>query len=319
VALIAAQPTATGKTVRALNRWDGRLWLSYGDTSANTGPIHALTLDLANPTGITDQATLTTEATSRYRPFGGNLYVVFDDPQGGIGNPESGSYAWTSGDGTWHTVANLTPYPEHVGDIAITPAGILVGGLALLTDGGANQSQIWHSTDGGSTWASESVDTSGAVERLFVFSNGRIMAYQGTTFKLWDGTAWSNTGIGLPSGTFIAERAVRFVFNGDEFYLSAGGVVTDPGSDIDVTALRAAYADVTSSTVAQAIDVSEDGLHLYVMKFNGDVLRYDQTGAHALAVTIHNGNVAASIAVDEEHGLLWYGTTDSRLCAVTLP
>lgn len=64
----AAQPTATGRALRTLCPWRGRLYIGYGDYQANTGPIAVTAWDPARNAFVTVH-TSDTEAI----PFAGRL------------------------------------------------------------------------------------------------------------------------------------------------------------------------------------------------------------------------------------------------------
>jgi hypothetical protein len=106
-----------------------------------------------------------------------------------------------------------------------------------------------------------------------------------------------------------------FVYNGVEIHLGGRGVVVDPASTTVTRAdVRAAFASLETT---EALDVSADGLHLYLLKFGGDLIRYAQDGSHT---TILTGLPSVQcMAVDETGGFLYFGTADSRILRTPIP
>jgi hypothetical protein len=78
---LATQPTAAGKRVVDLALYDERLYVAYGDQSANTGPIVPAYVDLASGAIGADPA-LPTEELRWFERFAGALYVSVADPRG---------------------------------------------------------------------------------------------------------------------------------------------------------------------------------------------------------------------------------------------
>src|SRR5688500_11079232 len=68
------QPTVTGKEVRTLFPWNGKLYSGYGDYGANTGPIDIYSFSPDSLT-FTYEAEANTEAIYNYRAINGMLYA----------------------------------------------------------------------------------------------------------------------------------------------------------------------------------------------------------------------------------------------------
>lgn len=148
---IKAQPTQShgGRVGVGGVLADGRALLTYGDYSANTGPIDVLAL-AADGEVSTLLDSFDTEEVSRYRILNGSVYVPSVDPTGG----NVASLATNQG-GTWHTVnvsiASL-PVVTHLFDIALDPSsGDLLAAGAREDD----VAFVWRSADDGLTWTED--------------------------------------------------------------------------------------------------------------------------------------------------------------------
>lgn len=217
------------RAVSTLTVWEGRIYASYGDMNTNAGPIDVLALDPAHPElGFVSEATLTTEQLGPFRAFGDKLYAPFLDPQGGIGNPENGMYAWRSADDpTWHTVPNTTPYLEHCMDVAVTSDGdIFVCGLAELEDGdGTDYGVVLRSTDDGATWEpsyqSSTASTSQWLYRLFIFGDELVIGDAASAVWMQlNGDYWTvcnalQNRVGAPIATGALHFPIKFTVNSD--------------------------------------------------------------------------------------------------------
>jgi hypothetical protein len=160
----ASQSTPVGKTISALEPWNGRLYAGYGDYTVNTGPItinafdgtgFASTLppDQLPPCsqGVTtpEACTAKTEAIYIFRQLGGRLYAPSIDPT----HRNDSDYAFAVSNGlasaTW-----LNPTPgqaEHVFDMAtLTGSDLWFVGSDYNNDG--NNAGAWRSLDQGATW-----------------------------------------------------------------------------------------------------------------------------------------------------------------------
>jgi hypothetical protein len=139
--------------------FDGRLYIAYGDYTANTGPIKVSGLNLATQLGSGLETTLHTEETWTMRVIDGVLFVPYMDPQGTNADPSQGQYATRPSAGSWTAHTNV-PDATHVFDIAKTADGLWLFGSI---EGVAQEATIWRSTDDGATWtkALQTGDNSG--------------------------------------------------------------------------------------------------------------------------------------------------------------
>jgi hypothetical protein len=156
------QSTSVGKTISALEPWNGKLYAGYGDYTANTGPITVNAFDGTSfasalppaqlppcSQGVTtpEACTAKTEAIYIFRELTDNLYAPSIDPT----RLFDSDYAFASsnrlGSATW-----LNPTPgraAHIFDMATLTGSDLwfVGSETTTNDAGA-----WRSLDGGATW-----------------------------------------------------------------------------------------------------------------------------------------------------------------------
>lgn len=145
----AAQPTADGRVLAALEPWRGRLYIGYGDYGANTGPIHVVAFDPGRGAFTDSLLTVNSEAIYNFRALGEHLYAPAIDPK------REGSYAFAAAgpDGVWRDVPAPGVDARHAFDVA-TLAG---DDLWVVGSSGA-EAVAWRSLDGGSTWTETLVE-----------------------------------------------------------------------------------------------------------------------------------------------------------------
>jgi hypothetical protein len=132
----AEQPTARGKTINTLARFQGDLYAGFGDARANTGPIAINPFDVASKT-FEGPFFADTEEIETFRELNGRLFVPHTDTRAGADYSVRPSSGWSQHD----AFASL-----HVFDGAETQ-----GSLWLCGSSGVNGT-VWRSTDGGATW-----------------------------------------------------------------------------------------------------------------------------------------------------------------------
>lgn len=76
------QQTDVGRTINNLTLFNNKIYASYGDYGANTGPIQLIPYNISTNTYEPSEFTLATEATQIMRVFGGKLYVPVVDGDG---------------------------------------------------------------------------------------------------------------------------------------------------------------------------------------------------------------------------------------------
>jgi len=135
---VQAESLASARYIKDLAIDDGRLYLGYGNYTANTGPTDVAYVNLSTrATGVA--VTAPTEEINTYRSFRGNLYAPWIDPRGS-GTTVNGGYS--TNEGSWRNV--FTTPAGHVYDYTeLGTTRLLAGAIAY---GGAG---VWVSKNGG--------------------------------------------------------------------------------------------------------------------------------------------------------------------------
>ena len=139
-----AQPTAVGRAIATLQVFDGRLYVGYGDFTADTGPIAITPVDLSTGRIGGSLLSFATEAVYGFRQIGDQLFAADIDPrgtrQGGFarGVNRDGAHVWTD-----HKVVAAL----HVFDVAT-----MDGADLWLFGSAGNDAVAWRSLDHGVTW-----------------------------------------------------------------------------------------------------------------------------------------------------------------------
>ena len=144
---IRDQPTERGRQIGALVGHAGRLFIGYGDYSANTGPIPVLSFD---PVAASFDAsrTVATEEILRLAALDGALYIADIDPRG---HEALGSvFRLVAFGEDWQ---KMTPIPEavHVFDVAAFDGRLWAGSATVY----GTTARVASSADGGQTWRDE--------------------------------------------------------------------------------------------------------------------------------------------------------------------
>lgn len=357
-AQIQAQPSgySIARAVKYLTIWNDRIYASYGDVNEDTGPIDVMSMDLSDTSaGFISEATLTTEQLGPYRAFGDKLYAVFMDPQGGIGNPENGMYAWrTTSDPTWHTVPNTTPYAEHVYDIAVLANGdIFLCGLAETVDGDtADLACVWVSRDDGATWeVSYSNPTTEGVwpSRFYLFgdtlciydaSSSNWLTYDGTS--VWTpgditGGAYPNPYDAYQNDSVHARISVAFNNSADcDVYIAQGNIIGDPTKSVyagmylqqfNGLAKRGYMGLGDAKTGIPCVD--SGGFRIYIVDADRKVFSFATNSVDttqqlefqlpALSTDVWGELGPMCLAVDSQRNVLYWGGFDGTIYSANLP
>lgn len=246
----AKQRTARGKTLAALEAWQGQVFAGYGDYGANTGPISISPFDPAS--GRFEQVYVSdTEAILNWRAIGDRLFAPATDRRTradyAVGEP-------------WMDVSGLNT--THAYDIVT-----LDGSDLWLVGSQSAKAAVWRSLDGGESWKrSLAVGPESTIaddfarfyfagvleDRLYVQASD----YSGGTHaRAWvfDGTAWSQGPSLLPAGG-MGWRPVPFA--GEMVYRSNQG---------NGSLLRFDGQTVLQSVAWNMVDLSVDGEHLIAL------------------------------------------------------
>lgn len=191
---LADQPTAHGQVLSAMEAYDGRLHLGYGDYDKNTGPISAQAWDPALEDFV-DFGVLPTEEVRGMFLAHGSLYVPAIDPDG---HQESGGvYRLDCGAAQWSIETPISG-AVHVydlaaqGDTLYTGTGSLTGKPSLLMasdDRGASWTELFRHESPADGFSR--IYYVGATPEQLFFA-GRDHGGSGETF------AWVRRGAGEP-------------------------------------------------------------------------------------------------------------------------
>lgn len=279
---------------------------------------------------VIDEATLTTEETWTFRAFGSRLFVPFVDPQGGVDNPENGQYAVASTPGTWATVTNVTPVPQHVMDVIETADGLFLFGA------NGTGAQVWQSTDDGATWTNP-LTVANADARFYgamLFGSTIVTvswdgASEWRTFR-WDaGGPFTEIQIDDPLN-FSVSDPVPFTYNGTAFHLvllpgKAYGYKIEADWWIETLPEDAAQREAIAASIpANAYDatVTGDGSTMYLLDDHVPqrVWRGDAAGAWSVVLTLATTDpLVVCMAVDEANGWLYFGSKTSQILRHVIP
>ncbi|MCA9213045.1 MAG: hypothetical protein KDB27_08270 [Planctomycetales bacterium] len=140
------QETEQGQTLHTLHEVSGRLFVGYGDYSADTGPIAFRSFDTQNLTFSSPLGTVDTEAIFRIQDSNGRVFALttdplLRDPGGYLGGPAGSTEGWAP--------ENSLPF-LHVLDFASTESMLFLSGSGGPDD--IFHSVVYASSNGGSTW-----------------------------------------------------------------------------------------------------------------------------------------------------------------------
>lgn len=308
----AAQPTPEGRRLNHLTVVGSKLYASYGDYSANTGPIAVAALDLADPDGFVTEITAQTEATGLFTVDGDTLYVPYTDPQG-FADPDIGSYAVRTA-GSWTVVTVLPAEPVHGFRVLAADGDLFLGGAGSTDDGIA---LVWRKAAG--EWTPDLLAPEGASGFARVYEmavlDGTLLAWLNdgstTAYARPSGGPWAEVDTGSSSAVARAQPFDRdgttvAVARADDGLVSVHSLPADE-------AVRAATATDLTGASACDLAISLDGEHLYLL--NGRrIWRLGSTGAVVQQRTLMVP--AISLAVDDTTAYL--GTADATVYSIPL-
>jgi hypothetical protein len=205
-----AQPSSTGRVIATLEVFNGRLYVGYGDYTADSGPIAVVAVDLETGTIGEPLLSHTSEAIYIYRQVAGQLFAPDIDPRGtrmaGFARGVAGVDAdrWTD---------EKVVRALHLFDVASFDGSDLWLFGSLGSDAVA-----WRSRDGGSIWStilSAAPRTDDGFARFYCgFALGGRLYTQVTDYPggvrsrsmVFDGTGWSTGPTLIP--TFVSHADV---------------------------------------------------------------------------------------------------------------
>ncbi len=222
------QSTTRGRTIWALQHYQGSLYTGYGDWNENTGPVVVSHWDPTIEEWSHDLY-YGTEAVEIYREIGGILYAPNIDPTGSRGGLAFNTPG-PSGD-VWEE--HSTTRATHVFDVAT------LDGSELWMTGSLDLSAlVWRSTDGGVTWQTirEDSPASGSFSRYYGAGvlDGKLYVQRRdtggdrvTNSLVYDGTNWLAGPDMLSSGGVYVWKP--FVFGSELVYLSQSNSFSGSG------------------------------------------------------------------------------------------
>ena len=320
----AEQRTADGRRIRALTGWRGKLYVGFGDSNANTGPIAITPWDPEAEQFVPTGFLADTEAIAVFRPIGERLYAPSDDPHGAsdlvFGEP------WT----------NCSVVPGyHLYDVASHDGEELwLCGKSSPKGAGA----IWRSLDVGQSWKlSLEVPAPEGLQTSFFFlgvldgevwaqawdyapRNSRKSAPRATSWR-FDGEQWkpgpdllpesSRTGYGHPGiDRGIGYRPLYFAPARRLVYSNGLGKWMGSRGKSGTSILYAFDGDEVEVVREDALDFAIEGDRLFVLQLDGelhhtrDLVEWERL-ATAPAGTMSLGFAAGSLYVGGDEAALF--------------
>jgi hypothetical protein len=216
--------SSSGRALKSLTAWNGKIYAGYGDWDKNSGPVSLTAFDPATNTfAATAEHVSDTESIDNTQVINNKLYMLHVDPKSHNGAAFTQGNASTSVTGsTWANVSK--PTMTHV--FGITPGfsanEVFISGQ--LDEGSSTNevAKVYRSTDGGATWSeSLSVPSRGGFNRMmFISKLGDKIYAQSLSMTDFNGSgfeakAWVYSGNGWAKATPIAR--VSQPYKGAEF------------------------------------------------------------------------------------------------------
>lgn len=311
------QQTDVGRTINNLTLFNNKIYASYGDYGANTGPIQLIPYNISTNTYEPSEFTLATEATQIMRVFGGKLYVPVVDGDGcGSCTPTTAVYDGS----TWSLIQVAGSTAEHLFDVATSDGNDL-----LFFGAGGNMARVWRTTDSGANWSivsTNQIDPSSASERYYWGLNMGGIVYtqswwagQSSSVKEFNGTNWTNGS----TDTICSDYLISPVVFQDSIIVcrANSSLTTFDGTTVNTVNKPSGCFDIIAHTV------TEDDV--YIMCRSGysttDPLVIYYTNNFTDWNTITNvPNTATSLLVLPTAGLpdIYVGTSDSKIYKTSL-
>ena len=151
---------AYARNVWDMQVFDGKIYFGYGDWSNNAGPVSIYSLDPATDTFSNEYNNIPEESIDAFKVIGNKLYIPGPDPREAGGTGESWDYGnlyvLDSGSTSWKKYRTI-PGALHVLDLEFYNEKLYAGIGVAYSDPKALQNQLLSFSDGGMTWASESI------------------------------------------------------------------------------------------------------------------------------------------------------------------
>ncbi len=310
----AVQPeTSTGRQLKSLIGWNGKIYAGYGDYDKNTGPVALKPFDpVSNTFASTSEHIADTQSVEIMRTIGDKIYVLHADP-GSHDGPAYSVGDTSTGKAVWKNMTNITMTHVYGITSGSSPSELFLAGQ--LDEGSAYNevAKVYRSTDGGATWTeSLSVRSRGGYNRMmFVAKLGDKIYAQNLSTADFNGAqpqtqAWVFGGSSWSKATPIAQTYNPY--DGTEFMGKILAKSSTEGGSLLAYDGRSTY---TLRSNVRDYKVHSDG-YVYALSYNNNdmaVMRSkDLASWEQIAVTPNN---ARSIAI--LNNTLYIGTSDSEL------
>ncbi len=243
------QTTDMGRKISALSFNQGKVYVGYGDYTANTGPI-----DLYSYDGVTGAANfelkIPTESVEHFPEINGKLYAPYIDPKA----PWTSKVGYaTNAGGSWQLNEPVTMIHNY--DMASTN-GTNLFMAGSIQEGGKFYAAIWYSADGKTNWQVirkvASPTSRGELDRYYWLEteNGKLyaMADVSGTRKLdiWDNGTWT-------SKTLSSDAAMLLnVQKAGEIALIGGHLISNLSANPLGNFTNAVYSIASNSLVPES-------------------------------------------------------------------
>jgi hypothetical protein len=272
IAQAAAQRTEAGRAIATLQVFDGRLYVGYGDYTADTGPIAIVSIDLR--TGVANPSALgyASDAVYSYRQIGETLFAPDLDPR----RSRLGGFARGVIDGDRHQWTDEKPVvATHVFDIASFDGSDL-----WLFGSHGSQAIAWRTTDGRG-WATALTLAPRAPDAFARLYSGVVL----------DGRLYTQP-VDFPGGA----RPSSFVFDGRHWHVGPRLLPPEVTEDDafpwrpQVVGRQAVYLDQHSGSTHRAVRVIRfDGTRASLTFGPSDRHATSDPAHAALDLTTHAG------------------------------
>lgn len=333
---INTQPTQAGREISDLTLHNGRLYVGYGDYTANTGPIDLYSYD-ANTGASRLDIKVPTEDIDIITEVNGKLVVPYIDPRAEWSSPVG--YA-SNKSGTWQNYDQAKMIHNY--DMATTNGTnlFMAGSLNL---NGRFYAVIWYSPNGVDKWQIIRKVTSPAnrdeLDRYYWMEviNGKLYAaadIAGTrTLDVWDNGVWTSKTLSPEASSALnVSEADHIVSIGDKLITKLpnpkGAGENEMGTSIySITENRVLNPSETTvdaqGGVLNLIDFNKVGNTVYGMASNGAV--YSTTDGVNWKYLVTSSVMGSVFSIDEANKKLYIGRsntlngTDNGIYVVNLP
>lgn len=294
----SAQPTTRGKTLHDLHAYGGRIYVGYGDYSANTGPIAHRPWNAS--TGQWElEDSQDTEEVNNYQSFAGILWSPSIDPALGVSASNASDYANLNGLRQWPDSDKFASW--HVFDIRALGSSLIASG----SDFGCSVScaEIWRSDNGGASWYEWLRDDTDAT--------GVWGGHRCYHLATWGNRAWANCTTGAKTSTGSAWVADSTQQYGHKESTTFAGTLVTPARG----ALRAFDGAERLLRAGTHRFVAVDGATLYAVDLAGGIFSTTDLSSWSSVGTLPLTATSFTAA----GGVLYYGDAASTLYATRAP